>query len=87
MTHNWDKQALVAKVMDNPRKCALKFEAALQIFLDHDDVKRKYLKLGEEPNISNPMLEYILDGAIGESKYKEGEVMTHLGKAYNTAKE
>ena len=48
---------------------------------------RKYLLKLEMPNISNPMLEYILDGAIGESKYKEGEVMTHLGKAYTTAKE
>ena len=62
--------------------------AALKIITYHDDVERKYLlKLGDEPNISNPMLEYILDGAIGESKYKEGEVMTHLGKAYTTAKE
>jgi len=65
--------------------------AALKIIAYHDDVEREYLlKLGDEPNISNPMLECILHGAIGESKYKEGkygEAMTHLRTAYTTAKE
>jgi len=117
LTHILENQALVAKLMDNPRECALKFEAALQTIVDHADVDRKYLlKLGmaqaidlqgapdralqmyqemlqtfkDEPNISNPMLECILHGAIGESKYKEGkygEAMTHLRTAYTTAKE
>jgi hypothetical protein len=45
--------------------------AALKIIAYHDDVERKYLlKLGDEPNISNPMLEFFLHGAIRESKYK-----------------
>ena len=56
--------------------------AALKIIAYHDDVEREYLlKLGDEPNISNPMLEFFLHGAIWESKYKEkkyGEAMTHL---------
>jgi hypothetical protein len=55
--------------MDNLRECALKFEAAaLQIIVDHDDVERKYLLKLEMPNISNPMLQCILHGAIGNPK-------------------
>ena len=70
----------------------LKFEAAKQIIVDHDDVERKnLLKLGDKPDISNSVLEYILNGAIGESSTRRecmhGEAITHLRKAYTTVKE
>jgi hypothetical protein len=91
-TQNLENQALVTKVMDNTRECALKFEAAKQIIVDHDDVERKnLLKLGDKPDISNSVLEYILNGAIWESSTRRecmhGEAITHLRKAYTTVKE
>lgn len=43
LTHVLENQALVYRLMDNHKDCALKFEEALETIVDHEDVDRKHL--------------------------------------------